>query len=132
MRKRFPLIVQELLLLIMFYGMFFEFIILITNKNKLFSTIGLLAGVLLAMGMCIHMQISLDRALEMGESGARKHITMNYGIRIAVIFLTFGIMFYFKVGSIITCFIGIMGLKVAAYLQPFTHKFLQKYLDKGR
>lgn len=132
MRKRFPIIVQELLLLMALYGLLAEVIVLAATKDLLFHTIGLMVGVFLAMGMCIHMQISLEDAIDMGEAGAQKHISKTYGIRTAVVFLIMGILYYFKIGSIITGFIGIMSLKVAAYLQPFTHKYLKKYIGKGR
>ena len=31
-------------------------------------------------------------------------------------------MMYFKLGNLISAFIGVLGLKVSAYLQPFIHK----------
>jgi hypothetical protein len=132
MRKRFPIIVQELLLLMVLYGLLAEVVVLAAVKDRFFYSVGLIVGVVLAMGMCIHMQISLEDAIDMGEAGAQKHISKTYGFRTAAVFLIMGIMYYFKIGSIITGFIGIMSLKVAAYLQPFTHKCLKKYVGKGR
>jgi len=82
--------------------------------------------------MCVHMHISIEDAIDFGEAGAQKHISKTYGFRTLVVIITLCILCYFNTGSIITAIIGIMGLKVAAYLQPFTHKILQKYISKGR
>lgn len=125
MRKRFPLIVRELLFLVIVYGILTEIIVLIAVREWLFYSIGLITGIGLAIGMCIHMHISIEEAIDRGEAGAQKYISKAYGLRSIVIFVVAGIMFYFKIGSIISLFIGIMGLKVAAYLQPFTHKFFK-------
>lgn len=132
MRKRFPLIVIELLFFIIVYGILLELVVLLVVSEKLFYSVGLAAGIILAIGMCIHMQISIDEAMDRGEAGAQKYISKAYAIRSTVVFLVVAIIYYFKIGSIISAFIGIMGLKVAAYLQPFTHKYIQKYLEKGR
>ncbi|KAB1438589.1 hypothetical protein [Candidatus Galacturonibacter soehngenii] len=128
MRKRLPLIVRELLFLVIVYGILTEIIVLIVVKEWLFYSIGLMTGIILAIGMCIHMHISIEEAIDRGEAGAQKHISKTYALRSTVIFFVAGIIYYFKIGSIISLFIGIMGLKVAAYLQPFTHKYVQKYI----
>lgn len=132
MRKKFPLIVNELLLLIIAYGILVELIVLIALSQKLFYSVGLVVGVVLAAGMCIHMQISIEEAMDRNEAGAQKYISKAYAIRSTVVFIVVAIIYYFNIGSIISAFIGIMGLKVAAYLQPFTHKYFQKYIEKGR
>lgn len=132
MRFSFPDIIKEILLLISFYGIFTGIIVIIFVDDRLFYFVGLTVGILLAMGMCIHMQISIEEAMDRGEAGAQKYISKTYGLRTAVVFIVLGVMYYFQFGSVVTGFIGIMGLKVAAYLQPFTHKYFQKYLGKGR
>lgn len=132
MLKRFPFIVKEIFVLIVFYGILAEIIGLIIVRDRLFYSVGLIIGLILAVGMCIHMQISIEEALDRGEAGAQKYISITYGLRSAVVLAVMAIMFYFKIGSAVSGFIGIMGLKVAAYLQPFTHKYFQKYIGKGR
>lgn len=132
MLNRLSLLVKELLVAIVFYGLITEVVVLIVVQDKIFYTIGLLVGLIAAVGMCIHMQVSLEDAISMGEGGAEKHIRKSYGIRMAVVLLVMGLMYYFNIGSILMYFIGIMSLKVAAYLQPFTHKYFQKYIGKGR
>lgn len=38
---------------------------------------------------------------------------------------------YFEIGNVIVAFVGVMGLKVGAYVQPFTHKVILKLLGRG-
>ncbi|WP_099467294.1 hypothetical protein [Konateibacter massiliensis] len=132
MLKKLPLIVKELFISILFYGFVVEIVVLSLLKDKIFYSVGLGVGLLIAMGMCIHMYQSLDYATDMEESQAKKHIRKTYALRTAIIFILVLIMYYFNAGSILTGFIGIMSLKVAAYIQPFTHKLLEKYNKKGR
>lgn len=133
MLKQISRLTKELVLGIWGYGIIVLLIILIFINDKLFYCVGLLEGLIIATCMIVHMQISLDKALNIGEAGAEGHIRKSYGIRTAVVFLSLGLIYYFHLGSVLTAFIGIMGLKVAAYIQPFTNKFTtKKYVGKGR
>ena len=38
-------------------------------------------------------------------------------------------MMYFKLGNLVTAFLGILGLKVSAYAQPFMHKVIFKDIE---
>ncbi len=119
-------VLPDLLIGIFMYGIVCEIIGCIFVKNRLFYSIGLLTGILCAMGMAVHMAWSLDRALDLGESGAVKkmqlHNLLRYGIVVVVIFA----LWLSGIGNPVVAFLGIMGLKVAAYLQPFTHKLFRR------
>lgn len=132
MPKKLPLIVKELLLNISFYGFVVEIIIVFITKETIFYSIGFVVGLVIAIGMCIHMYQSLDDAIDMGEFDAPKHIKKTYVQRTIVVLAAMVILHYLKAGSILTGFIGIMGLKVAAYLQPITHIVIEKYKKRGR
>lgn len=127
MRKKFPVVVKELLSLILVYGLLSEVIICIVTKDFWYHFIGLLIGLILAAGMCIHLYWSLDEALDYGEAGAGRYFRKSFAIRIVVVSIILGITFYFQIGNVITSFIGLMGLKFGAYLQPVTHKYVQKF-----
>ena len=89
--------------------------------------LGILAGMLLAMFSAVHMQWSISRNLEynMGnESGANAYSVKHSMIRYAVILIVFLVFCLTDVAYPLAVFLGIMGLKVGAYLQPFTHKYL--------
>ena len=119
-------VLPDLLIGILLYGVVCEAVGLIFVKDRLFYSIDLLTGILCAMGMAVHMAWSLNMALDLGESGAVKkmqlHNLLRYGIVVVVIFA----LWLSGIGNPIVAFLGIMGLKVAAYLQPFTHKLFRR------
>ncbi len=119
-------VLPDLLIGILLYGVVCEAVGLIFVKDRLFYSTGLLIGILCAMGMAVHMAWSLNRALDLGESGAVKkmqlHNLLRYGIVVVVIFA----LWLSGIGNPVVAFLGIMGLKVAAYLQPFTHKLFRR------
>jgi hypothetical protein len=89
-------------------------------------SIGLWIGVGLALFLAWHMWKTLDEALGLGAAGAqkvmRKQSLLRYGAVIAVL----GILMWGKFASPLAAFLGVMTLKVAAYLQPITHKVVLK------
>lgn len=91
------------------------------------SRIGLAA----AVGMGIHLKRSIEDALDYGEEGAVKHMRKTYAFRYAMVALVFGVTVYFEIGHPLMLLVGIMGLKIGAYLQPVTHKVLNK-LQKSK
>ena len=70
------------------------------------------------------MAVVLEDAVSAG-SGQGKLITMSL-IRYAAVVIVFGCVTYFRLGNPIAAFVGVMGLKIAAYLQPFFHKIILK------
>ena len=45
--------------------------------------------------------------------------------------IVFFVMMRFNLGNLATAFIGVLGLKVSAYLQPFAHKVILKLQGRG-
>ena len=98
-------------------------------ENKLAYCLGLLVGLLTAMYMAWHMAKSIDKMMDRAMLGGDASV----GMRVSSL-LRYGIVVLVLIGSAmvsewvnpISVFIGIIGLKVAAYLQPFTHKIVFK------
>lgn len=90
--------------------------------RKLYYTLGWWAGILISMFMAWHMWRSIDRGLELGEAGAPKYLTSANLIRYIIVAASYIAVAVFDFGNPIAAFFGILMLKVAAYLQPFTHK----------
>ena len=107
-------------------GILFQIALVWLVKNKLMYSIGLWIGVGLALFLAWHMWKTLDEALGLGAAGAqkvmRKQSLLRYGAVIAVL----GILMWGKFASPLAAFLGVMTLKVAAYLQPITHKVVLK------
>lgn len=119
-------VLPDLLIGIVLYGIVCEVVLLFFAKDKLSLSIGLVVGIMCAMAMAIHMAWSLNMALDLGQEGAVSKMKMHNLIRYGVVVVLFGLLMVSKVGNPLTAFLGVMGLKVAAYLQPITHKFFRR------
>lgn len=96
---------------------------------KLAYVLGVLLGCVTSIILAKHMARSIERALDEGGNPARLmrvSALVRFGMAGIVLILAYYIPFINPIGT----FIGIMGLKVAAYLQPFTHKILSSVLKK--
>ena len=120
----------ELLTGIVLSGILFELIGRIFVKDKISHSIGMLLGVLIALAMATHLAYSLNNALDWDQEHSKRAIWKSYMLRYASVAICMGLVAYFRIGDIISCFIGIMSLKAAAYLQPYLHKFCNKYILK--
>lgn len=96
-------------------------------EDKLRYSTGLWIGIAVACGMAVHMAVVLFDAMDMSEKGAKGRVTLQYMLRYAAVVIVFFLTAYFKLGNLITLFIGVMGLKIGAYLQPLTHKIISKF-----
>ncbi len=115
----------ELWIGILFTGLVFQFVGMWFAEDKFLYTVALWIGIVLALITVVHMYRTLDRALDLG-AGAQKAVTVANMIRYAVVVIVFLIVLMTKVLNPLITFLGIMSLKVAAYLQPFTHKLCNK------
>lgn len=92
--------------------------------------LGLLLGTVTALGMAYHLSWTYDRYLGLPEKIAARKIMVWALVRyFAVAAVLFGILFS-GIANPLTAFVGIMGLKIGAYLQPLIHKVtVKKYPD---
>lgn len=117
---------KELFIGILVYGILVEGICLLFVKEKIYCTIGVWYGILLALAAAFHMWKSLSAGMELGDSASKYMISQNM-VRYGVIVVAFGVLCILDFGNPIAAFAGIMGLKAGAYLQPFTHKIIMRY-----
>lgn len=88
-------------------------------------------GILLAMISTIHMYRSLDRALDFDEKAASKLIYRSYLIRYAAVAAVLLAVMITGAMNPLVVFLAYMGLKVAAFLQPFTHRLCNKVFHEA-
>lgn len=124
MLKRLNKVLPELILAILLYGVFTQMAGVWLAEDKVFYSVGLWLGILLAIGMAIHMAVVIEDAASIGSSQG-KLVAMSL-LRYLAVVAAFFCMAYFRLGNPIAAFVGIMGLKIAAYLQPFLHKMISK------
>lgn len=115
----------ELWLGILFTGLLIQFVGMWFAENWMIYTVALWIGIIVALWMVYHMYRTLDRTLDMG-GGAQKAATIANLVRYACVIVVFLIILLTKVLNPLITFLGVMSVKVAAYLQPFTHKLCNK------
>lgn len=121
-----------LVLGIILYGIAVELIGVWFVEDKLRYTTGLLIGILLACGMAVNIAVVLQDSVDTyGASRAQVKIIAKSVLRYVVVVIVFFVMMKWNLGNLFTAFIGVLGLKVSAYLQPFIHKAIAKLQGRG-
>ena len=120
----------ELIIGIILFGVVEQIVCLIISKDYLYNAVGLWSGIIVAIGMAVHLKRSIEDALDFGEEGAAKHIRKSYAVRMITAFLVMGVVVYFDLGNPLTLLAGVIPLKISAYLQPHMHKVLSKKFYK--
>ena len=101
-------------------------------EDKLGYSIGLWYGVAIGIGMAINLATVIYDAVTFdGESNANKRVAAKSMLRYIVVAILFGILGYFEFGNLFTAFLGVMGLKVSAYMQPLLNKIVNKLLGRN-
>lgn len=120
--------VVEMIAGILGYEMLAQVILLFIGGNRGSNSIGLWIGGMIAVGMLLHMKRSIEDVIDMGdEEGAAKYSRKMYAVRTIIVLLIIGALLMFHIGNIIATIIGIMGLKVSAYIQPYMHRVLSRF-----
>lgn len=106
---------------ILIFGIVCQLFVFLVEDKAGYST-GLWIGIVTALLAAFHMWWSIDRGLEFGEKSAVSYLTKHNMIRYVVIVIIIVIVAVTKIGNPLSAFLGIMGLKAGAYLQPLTKK----------
>lgn len=78
-------------------------------------------GAGMAAAAALHMYRTLDRALDLGDR-AQRIVALGSLARYGCILLILTALALTKVFNPLIAFLGLMGLKAGAYLQPLTHR----------
>ena len=108
---------------ILLYGVVLQLAGVWYVEDKLYYSIGLWYGIIIAVGMAINLATVIFDSVAMGDSKyANRIIIAKSLLRYAVVVILFFILGYFDFGSLLMAFLGVLGLKISAYLQPLLHK----------
>lgn len=131
MLKRINDVLPELVLELFIYGLLVQLAGMWFVEDKLRYSTGLWIGIAVAVGMAINMAIVIRDTVDLAaEKQAKTRTTLFSVLRYVVVVIAFVVVVYFKLGNAITMFIGVMGLKAAAYFQPFTHKLIRRLIRR--
>lgn len=114
---------KDMIFIIVVFGIIAAIIECIFVKNILYSLGGLFTGCILAIYMFVYMNIVLHRSISFGDSKAiERYIVKHSIIRYLTVVVVFFVLCITEIADPISCFIGLLGLKVSAYLQPSVNK----------
>ena len=108
------------------YCFLLELVLLIFTERRLYHTVGLLIGSILCVVLSISIADSIDVAVELDEKGARAYIQKKASFRYLMVCAAVVILAVFDFGNPLTCFAGVIGLKIGAYMQPLIHKLIDR------
>lgn len=112
---------------IVIFGLFVQLTGVWFVADKIGYSIGLWYGVAIGIGMAINLATVIYDAVTFdGEGNANKRVAVKSMLRYIVVAILFGILGYFEFGNLFTAFLGVMGLKVSAYMQPLLNKIVNK------
>lgn len=119
-------LLEEILMGIAFYGVMGELVILLFFRSNLLSIgLGFLVGVISTAVAMIQLTWTTEYAMDMNNANeARKHTIKMYLLRVLGFFIVILASYFTGILNMPALFIGMLGLKVGAYLQPFMHKCL--------
>ena len=115
----------EMILGILLFGGLIWFAGIWFVSQRLLFTTGLWLGIVIAVLAGWHMARTLDKGMELGAAATKYLITQNM-LRYLIIVIAYGVICITQIGNPIAAFIGIMGLKAGAYLQPLAHRTMTK------
>ena len=76
-----------------------------------------------AVGMAINLATVIFDSVTMGDTAhATRRIVTKSILRYVVVVILFVLFGYFQWGNLIAAFLGLLGLKIGAYLQPLWEK----------
>lgn len=118
----------EMLFVDIVYLVLGEIIILLAVPAswKVQWAVGLLAGVIYAVFGTIHLSYRI-RKVVYGRGNATLILLVGYMIRLGVLLAVLVVLYLTGIGDMLAALVGMFSMKVSAYLQPFTNKFLSKY-----
>ena len=116
-----------LVLGIVIYGIMVQFAGMWFVSDRLGYTIGLWYGIAIAVGMAIHLAMVIYDSVTLGDSDrARKILIIKSVTRYGVVVILFFLIAYFKFGNFLMSFVGVLGIKISAYLQLPVSKLLTR------
>ena len=112
---------------IIIYGLIVQLAGVWFVRDKVGYSIGLWYGIAIGIGMAINLATVIYDAVTFdGEENANKRVAAKSMLRYIIVAILFFILGYFEFGNLFAAFIGVMGLKISAYMQPFLNKLSGK------
>ena len=112
---------------ILLYGVVLQLVGMWFVQDKIAYSIGLWYGIAIAVGMAINLALVIYDAVTFdGTKNANGRVIAKSLLRYIVVTVLFFILGYFNFGNLYSAFLGVLGLKISAYLQPLLRKVINR------
>jgi vacuolar-type H+-ATPase subunit I/STV1 len=111
---------------IVFYGIVVQLIGVWFVTDKISYSIGLWYGIAIAVGMAVNIATAIY-----GQKDANRRIVAKSLLRYIVVAVLLFILGLFDFGNLIMAFVGMLGLKISAYLQPLFMKVTDRFSGRS-
>lgn len=108
--------------------LFETLVILIFFNTPLRLIFGLLFGYIFSLIFFRLIYLNVSRAVDMSVSKAKRYMTLNYAARYIITGAVLVIAGLYSQLSLFTCFLGLLSVKLAIYL----NNFVEMYQDKQK
>lgn len=106
------------------HGVIFGILGIIFMRPIWMYELGLLAGLLGAMGVTYNMYTTIESALDMHPDGARKHVTLHSLLRLLGSAALMIVAILIDWTAFVGVTVGLIGLKISAFMNPFIRRFI--------
>ena len=114
---------------IVFYGIVVQLIGVWFVTDKISYSIGLWYGIAIAVGIAVNIAtVIYDATAIYGQKDANRRIVAKSLLRYIVVAVLLGL---FDFGNLIMAFVGMLGLKISAYLQPLFMKVTDRFSGRS-
>ena len=121
--------IREVLLGIAIYLLVASVPVLIFTNDKVKGEGGLLIGGAAAVLMLYSMKLSITKAMHM-QKGHSSYLGFTSVARMLLVVALLGVIGWTGWLNLVTTFVGLISLKFATYMQPFTEKLITKATNK--
>lgn len=109
-----------------------ELVIVVFCPDKAALSIGFLAGVVYGVFASVHMSYVINQMTYLSDKAAVRKSLAGFAIRLVVLLALLSGCYFLGEMAMLALLAGVFSMKVSAYIQPFTDKFIQKIIKKGR
>ena len=117
---------------IVFYGIVVQLIGVWFVTDKISYSIGLWYGIAIAVGIAVNIAtVIYDATAIYGQKDANRRIVAKSLLRYIVVAVLLFILGLFDFGNLIMAFVGMLGLKISAYLLPLFMKVTDRFSGRS-
>ncbi len=120
-----PTVLKELIIGIIFSGIFFLLLGIIVMRPYYIFALGMLAGCTGAVLWVYNIYDTLDKSLDMTSKGAKSFMLTRSILRLLVVVAMMIIAVIIHWTAFVGVVIGLLGLKISALINPLVKRFMR-------